>query len=133
MNAIEHATSIEIATKIATVVNLFQWRFPGLTADLAPWLDNVETRKFDDRNSLDLSFSFPERHLYCQCQNILLQIFLPTDARSLTIEMTGHDYLGLRWRFIHGDRAEFMGVSLPILDGKKRLREVCALTQVIFQ
>jgi len=38
MNATEQATNIEIASKIATIVNVFKNTFPEVSADLSPWL-----------------------------------------------------------------------------------------------
>lgn len=58
MNAAEQVTSLEMLSKIATIVNLFKAEFPEILADLNPWLNNSETKKFTDPSSLDISFHF---------------------------------------------------------------------------
>ena len=59
MNASEKATSLEAASKIATVVNLFKQEFPGVTANLHPWANDLETLEQTDPDSIDLGFNFP--------------------------------------------------------------------------
>ena len=61
MNASEKAISLGFVSKIATIVNLFQSKFSGATADLTPWLDDPMTRATLDTDSIDLGFHFP-RH-----------------------------------------------------------------------
>lgn len=48
MNAAEQATNLELASKIATVVNLFKSEFPDVRSDLKPWRNDPETRELVD-------------------------------------------------------------------------------------
>lgn len=59
MNAAEQARNIDVATKIATVVNLFKNIYPAASSDLKPWLNNSATRRLLDPDSIDVSFHFP--------------------------------------------------------------------------
>ena len=59
MNAAQKATNIELATKIAALVNLFKSEFPDAKADLKPWQNDVDTRELVDPDSIDIGFHFP--------------------------------------------------------------------------
>ena len=53
MNAADQAHSAELAQAIAAAVFLFQAAFPDARANLTPWRDDPETRRFDARDNLD--------------------------------------------------------------------------------
>ena len=59
MNAAEQATSIEFASKIATVVHLFKSELPDLRVDLKPWTNDSDTRSLVDPDSVDIGLHFP--------------------------------------------------------------------------
>ncbi|MEO0971325.1 MAG: hypothetical protein AAFX80_24175, partial [Cyanobacteria bacterium J06639_18] len=59
MNAALMATNLEIASKIATVVNLFKFEFPDAKSDLKPWTNDPETMELVDPDSIDIGFHFP--------------------------------------------------------------------------
>jgi hypothetical protein len=58
LNAVEQATNLEVASKIASVVNLFKTEFPNSKADLKPWRNDPETRELIDPDSIDIGFHF---------------------------------------------------------------------------
>jgi len=53
VNAADVATNLELASKIATVVNLFKLSFHK--ADLKPWRNDPETRELVDPDSIDIT------------------------------------------------------------------------------
>ncbi len=137
MNAAEQASSVEKLSQIAAVVNLFKSQFPDIVADLSPWVKNAETAKFDDPHSIDLAFHFPRRSFTCQSQTILLQIRLswPSESnlqRVTGIELSGHDYMGQQWRFATTGCKEFWGISLPLPETERKLRQFCLQVLTVF-
>ncbi|MBF2050446.1 MAG: hypothetical protein EDM05_004970 [Leptolyngbya sp. IPPAS B-1204] len=127
MNASEQATNVEIVSKIATVVNLVRFEFPDLAVDFSPWLNNAETQKFDDPNSIDLGFHFPGRSFACQSSSILMQIRLPDAQRSriAAVELSGHDHMGQQWRFATSQAEEFWGLAVPLPKAQTQLKQIC--------
>jgi hypothetical protein len=130
VNAAEQANSVEKVSKIAAVVNVFRSEFSEASVDLSPWVKSAETEKFDDPDSIDLSFHFPRRSFTCQSQIILMQIRLPSAVeanpqRVLGIELSGHDGTGQQWRFATTGHWEFWGLTPPLPDAKRKLRQVC--------
>jgi hypothetical protein len=137
MNAAEQARSVEVATKIATIVNLFKNIYPAASSDLKPWLNNSDTRKLLDPDSIDLSFHFPGVSWRLRVRSILFQIRLyqdPVDGnlKAIGLEASGHDYKGERWRFSTVDSWQFVGDTLPMEDGASNLREFSRQTLEIF-
>jgi hypothetical protein len=119
MNANEQATNIEMASKIATIVNTFRRTFPEVTADLSPWLmDDGQTAKLNDTDSIDIAFHFSTYSLSCRCYSILMQLRLHRDRPQATyqaigIEASGYDYCGQRWRFSTIGEWTFEGLTQP--------------------
>lgn len=129
MNAADKANSVEIVSKIAAVVNLFQSQFPEAAADLSPWVQNAETEKFDDPDSIDLAFHFPRYGWMSPSPTILMQIRLPRGGevdphRAIGVEISGHNYVGQQWRFATSGR-KFWGISLPFPDAEAKLKQIC--------
>ena len=137
MNAAEQAKNVDVATKIATVVNLFKTIYPAARSDLKPWLNNSDTRRLLDPDSIDVGFHFPGVSWRLRVRCILFQIRLyedPVDGdlRAIGIEASGHDYKGERWRFSTVDNWQFFGDTLPMDDGAENLRKFCRQTLEIF-
>jgi hypothetical protein len=137
VNAAEQARNIDVATKIATVVNLFKTIYPAASSDLKPWLNNSATRRLLDPDSIDVSFHFPGVSWRLKVRSILFQIRLyqdPVDGdlRAIGIEASGHDFKGEQWRFSTVDNWQFSGEKLPMDDGSANLREFCRQTLEIF-
>lgn len=137
MNAVEQAKTVEVTTKIATIVNLFKAKYPSARSDLKPWLNNPDTRKLLDPDSIDVSFHFPGVSWRLKVRSILFQIRLyedPVDGdlRAIGIEASGHDYRGERWRFSTVDNWQFLGDTMPMDDGAENLREFSRQTLDVF-
>ncbi|NMF59547.1 hypothetical protein [Pseudanabaena yagii] len=137
MNAAEQARNVDIATKIATVVNLFKTIYPAARSDLKPWVNNSDTRRLLDPDSIDLGFHFPGVSWRLRVRSILFQIRLyedpvEGDLRAIGIEASGHDYKGERWRFSTVENWQFLGDTLPKDDGAENLREFCRQTLEVF-
>lgn len=129
MNATEQATSLEMLSKIATIVNLFKASFPDTLADLNPWLDNSETKQFADPSSLDLSFHFIQYKNPYNCRCILMQIYLKRETltqqvRAIGIELTGHDCRGQQWRLSTLGSGQATGMTPPTSEGSRKLMEI---------
>ena len=137
MNAAEQAKTVEVTTKIATIVNLFKAKYPSARSDLRPWLNNPDTRKLIDPDSIDVSFHFPGVSWRLKVRSILFQIRLyedpiDGDLRAIGIEASGHDYRGERWRFSTVDNWQFLGDTMPMDDGAENLREFSRQTLDVF-
>ncbi|NJK49908.1 hypothetical protein HC931_18785 [Candidatus Gracilibacteria bacterium] len=137
MNAAEQATSIEMVSKIATIVNLFKSEFPDTLADLNPWIKNSETEKFIDPDSLDISFHFLRRDRACNSCCILMLIQLKRETltqqlRAIGIELSGHDCRGQQWRLSTLRNWELTGMILPTPEGSNKLKQVCHQTLKLF-
>ncbi|MBF2075634.1 MAG: hypothetical protein IGS50_17985 [Synechococcales cyanobacterium C42_A2020_086] len=127
MNASEQATTIDLVSKIAAVVNLMRSEFPDLAVDFSPWLNNSETRKFDDPNSIDFGFHFPGHSFSCQSRSILMQIRLPAagEDQSVAVELSGHCYTGQQWRYSTQGIEEFWGIAPPLSQTQLRFKQIC--------
>lgn len=136
MNASEQATSINIASKIATVVNLMRSEFSDLSVDLSPclspWLNSAETRRFDDPNSIDLGFHFPGCSFTGQSRSILMQIRLPDvgetqveGTQTVAVELSGHCHSGQQWHYATSGAEEFWGIALPLPQAQIQFKQIC--------
>ncbi len=102
MNAAEQAKSLEVASKIATVVNLFKAEFPDARSDLKPWANDPDTRELVDPDSIDIGFHFPGFSRSLQSRSILIQIrfhedLVTGDRRAIGVEVAGFDHRGKQW------------------------------------
>jgi hypothetical protein len=104
VNAAEQANSVELASKIAAVVNLFKAAFPDAHADLKPWLNDPQNHSWIDPDSIDIGFHLPGWSPRFQCRSILVQIRCHVDPqdhvrRAIGIEIAGFNHEGRRWQF----------------------------------
>jgi hypothetical protein len=130
VNAAEQAINLELASKIASVVNLFKIEFPDIRADLKPWRNDPETRELVDPDSIDIGFHFPGRSKSFQSRSILLQIRLYqdpiTDDRScIGVEVVGFDHSGKQWRLSTVDDWQFEGATKPEREAGEKLKHFC--------
>jgi hypothetical protein len=135
VNAAERATSLEITSKIAAVVNLFKAEFPDIKADLKPWANDPDTRDLIDPDSIDLGFHFPGWSRSFQSRSILMQIRFHADPvaqsyRAIGIEMAGFDHRGKQWQFSTIESWSFVGSAYPESAAAAKLKYLC---QQIFQ
>jgi hypothetical protein len=130
VNAAEQALTLETASKIATVVNLFKTRFPDAKADLKPWASDSDTQELVDPDSIDLGFHFPGRSRLLQSRSILVQIRLYQDPvtkarRAIGVELAGFDHQGKRWQLSTIQNWDFEGDTHPVPEMAESLRQFC--------
>lgn len=128
MNAAEQATNLELASKIATAVNLFKSEFPDARADLKPWANDPDTRELVDPDSIDLSFHFPGISRRFRSRSILVQIRFYGEAeerRAIGVEVAGFDHKGKQWQLSTIANWSFEGTTEPIPEIKDHLKHFC--------
>lgn len=130
MNAAEQATSIELASKIATVVHLFKSEFPDLRVDLKPWSNDSDTRSLVDPDSVDIGFHFPGLSRLFHCRSLLIQIRFYDDPESLGkqvigLDIGGFDHQGKQWTFSTIHQWSFTGERVPERGAGDRLKRCC--------
>ncbi|MBM0742108.1 hypothetical protein JOY44_10820 [Phormidium sp. CLA17] len=128
MNAAEQATSLETASKIAAIVNLFKAEFPDARADLKPWANDPDTREWVDPDSIDIAFHLPGFSRLFQSRSILLQIRfhadgLTSERRVIGVEMAGFDHRGKQWRLSTIESWLFEGRCSPVVQVSDRLKD----------
>ncbi len=137
MNAAEQATNLELASKIATVVNLFKSEFPDVKSDLNPWKNDPETRELVDPDSIDIGFHFPGISKSWRSRSILIQIRFYQDPinhyrRAIGIEVSGFDHRGEVWRLSTVETWTFEGESVPSPEVREKLKQVCRQILEVF-
>lgn len=130
MNASEQATNLELASKIAAVVNLFKLDFPDARADLKPWKNDPETRELIDPDSIDIGFHFPGRSKFLQSRSILVEIRFYQDSltdpgRCIGVETAGFDHSGKQWRLSTVEDWRFEGSAEPESETGEKLKQFC--------
>lgn len=137
MNASEQATNVELASKIAAVVNLFKSKFPDARSDLKPWANDRDTRELVDPDSIDIGFHFPGRSRLFQSRSILVQIRFYEDPivgsrRVIGIEAAGFDHRGKQWRLSTIESWSFVGSTCPATETGEKLKNFCRQTFELF-
>ncbi|GAB4371388.1 MAG: hypothetical protein Kow00121_12860 [Elainellaceae cyanobacterium] len=130
MNAAEQAIGLEVATKIAAVVNLFKSQFPDAKADLKPWANDPDTRELVDPDSIDIGFHLPGWSRSLQSRSVLVQIRFHDDPimntrRAIGIEAAGFTNLGQQWRLSTVENWQFVGATQPADEVKEKLKAFC--------
>lgn len=130
MNAAEQANNVVIASKIASVVNLFKAQFPDARVDLKPWTNDPETRELVDPDSIDIGFHFPGRSRLLQSRCILIEIRFyhdPVDKirRVIGVEAAGYDHQGQQWKVSTIENWNFVGQTQPELESAEKLKLFC--------
>ncbi len=130
MNAAERAAGLDLATKIAAIVNLFKVQFPDAKADLKPWKNDPDTRELVDPDSIDIGFHFPGWSRRFQSNSILVQIRFHRDALENTekligVETSGFSHLGQAWRFSTVENWQVAGQCQPADDVEQKLKVFC--------
>ena len=137
MNAAEQAIGLEVATKIAAVVNLFKAQFPDARADLKPWSNDPDTRDLVDPDSIDIGFHLPGWSRSLQSRSVLVQIRFyedPVDKirRAIGIEAAGFTHLGEQWRLSTVENWQFVGETQPLDALKEKLKLFCRQSFELF-
>jgi hypothetical protein len=137
VNAAEQATNLELASKIATVVNLFKFEFPDARSDLKPWTNDPETRELVDPDSIDIGFHFPGISKSWQSRSILIQIRFYQDPiselrRAIGVEIAGFNHQGEAWRLSTVENWGFVGQVQPSPEIGGKLKIICRQILEIF-
>jgi hypothetical protein len=137
VNASEQATNLELASKIATVVNLFKFEFPDAKSDLKPWKNDPETRELIDPDSIDIGFHFPGISKSWRSRSVLIQIRFYQDPinhsrRAIGLEVAGFDHRGEAWRLSTVENWSFVGESMPSPEIGEKLKQVCRQILEVF-
>ena len=130
MNAAEQAINLELASKIASIVNLFKAEFPAIRADLKPWRNDPETRELVDPDSIDIGFHFPGRSRSFQSRSILVQIRFYQDTLNdfrscIGVEAVGFDHRGKQWQLSTVEDWRFEGATEPEPEAGEKLKHFC--------
>lgn len=130
MNAAEQATNLELASKIASVVNLFKSEFPDIRSDLKPWRNDPETRELVDPDSIDIGFHFPGRSKSFQSRSILIEIRFYQDPLNgsqscIGVEAAGFDHRGKQWRLSTVKDWQCEGAIAPEPEASEKLKQFC--------
>jgi hypothetical protein len=130
VNASEQATNVQLASNIATVVNLFKFEFPDAKSDLKPWKNDPETRELVDPDSIDIGFHFPGISKSWRSRSILIQIRFYQDPinnlrRAIGVEVAGFDHRGEVWRLSTVDNWSCVGISEPSPEIEEKLKQFC--------
>ncbi len=137
MNASERAKGLNIATKIASIVNLFKAQFPDAKADLKPWRNDPDTRELVDPDSIDIGFHFPGWSRRFQSNSILVQIRFYKDPyeeeeKLIGLETSGFSHIGEAWRLSTVENWQFSGGYQPSDDVKQKLKTFCCQVFELF-
>lgn len=137
MNAAEHATTLEVTSKIATVVNIFKRSFPDAKSDLKPWANDPDTRDHVDPLSIDMGFHFPGWSRRYQCRSVLVQIRFYKDPetkekRAIGAEVSGFSHAGEQWRLSTVENWSFGGKAIPAIEPQQFLKDFCREVLQVF-
>lgn len=137
MNAAEQANNLQVASKIATLVNLFKSEFPDVKADLKPWRNDPDTREWMDPDSIDIGFHFPGRSRLFQSRSILVQIRFYEDPveqsfRAIGVEAIGFDHEGKQWQLSTIKDWHFVGATCPTPEMGEKLKQFCRQVLELF-
>ncbi|MEM1368354.1 MAG: hypothetical protein AAGG02_10115 [Cyanobacteria bacterium P01_H01_bin.15] len=138
MNASEQARSLEMASKIAAVVNLFKQQFPDAKSDLKPWRNDPDTREQVDPDSIDIGFHLPGWSPRYQGRSMLVQLRfyadpLETSRPLIGIEILAFNHKGVAWRLSTVQNWEIGGDYLPAQDVGERLKQFCRQVFEVFR
>ncbi len=137
MNAAEQANTLETASKIATVVNIFKRSFPDATSDLKPWASDPDTREQVDPHSIDIGFHFPGWSYRYQCRSVLVQVRFYRDPeskkrRAIGAEVAGFSHVGEQWRLSTVKDWCFVGTAMPAPEPQGALKDFCRELLMVF-
>ncbi len=125
MNAAEQATSPEVTSKIAAMINLVKQQFPRAKANLKPWTNDPDTQEWLDPDSIDIGFNLP-------AGNTLMQLRFH-ENRLIGIEALCFGPFGnQRWKFSTIGDWSFQGSTPPPPGFRHTLKQICQELFVLF-
>ena len=130
MNAGESVHSVARMRALASTITLVRLQFPAAQANLSPWRDDPQTRRWSETESLDLSFHFPGWSPRLECRSLLMQLRICAERgddqlRLLGVLMRGMTYDGERWRLATVGEWLPEGPHLPQQHQVKQLQQIC--------
>ncbi|NET17573.1 MAG: hypothetical protein F6K08_34515 [Okeania sp. SIO1H6] len=130
MNAAEQAKNFEVASKIATIVNLFKSQFPDVRVDLKPWMNDPDTLDLVDPDSIDIGFHLPGRSRSLESRCLLVQIRFYQDPiesyrRVIGVEVAGYDHRGEQWKLSTVGGWRFVGNTQPTTESAAKVKHFC--------
>ena len=130
MNAADQVDSVFSAHAVASVVTLVRQHFPEATENLTPWRDDPETRRWVEKETLDLAFHFPGWSPKLQCRTLFFQLSLSLEEdhsvhQLLGVIIRGMTYEGERWRIVTLGDWTPTGAYLPMEAPTRKLHEIC--------
>ncbi len=130
MNAADQVDSVYFAHVLASVVRLVRQHFPEASENLTPWRDDPETRRWFERDTLDLAFHFPGWSPRLECRSLFLQLNLTLGGdhsfpQLLGVIIRGMTYEGERWRIVTVGDWTPSGDFLPMKDQTAKLHAIC--------
>lgn len=130
MNAGESVHSVARMRALASTITLVRHQFPAAQANLSPWRDDPQTRKWSETESLDLSFHFPGWSPRLECRSLLMQLRISAERgddqlRLLGVLMRGMTYNGERWRLATVGEWLPEGSHLPQQQQVRQLQRIC--------
>jgi hypothetical protein len=137
MDAVNHAKTFGLTSKIAQLAILFHTEFPNVSTDLRPWLTDQQTQCRLDSNSIDLCFHFPKHDKYLHCDCILVLIYFSHELSLAScdlnkVEAIGFDGTHQQWQFSTVD-GEFRGTLLPEKPYQEKFRNVTSRIFELFE
>lgn len=130
VNAAEQAKNFQVASKIASVVNLFKSQFADVKVDLKPWMNDPDTLELVDPDSIDIGFHLPGRSRSLESRCLLVQIRLYQDpieaySRAIGVEVAGYDHRGEQWKLSTVGGWRFVGNTQPTTESAAKLKYFC--------
>ncbi len=130
MNAADQVHSLSFVHALASVVTLVRQHFPAARVNLNPWRDDPQTRKWTEKESIDLAFHFPGWSPRLQCRSLLFQLRLSSEVEEtapylLGVIIRGITYEGERWRLATVGDWQPTGSYLPHPTQTDHLKEIC--------
>ncbi len=118
------------ASALASALALVRKHFPAASANLTPWRDDPETRRWSESESIDLAFHFPGWSPKLQCRSLLMQLRIKrfrvgTVPYLLGVVIRGMTFEGERWRLATVGDWYPTGSHLPEPQQMAELHEIC--------
>ena len=137
MNAAEQVHSVASAHTMASAITLVRKHFPSASANLAPWRDDPETRRWCESETIDLAFHFPGWSPRLECRSLLMQLRITNELDELSpyllgVMLRGMTFEGERWRLSTIGDWMPTGTHLPQPAQMAKLHQICRDLFVLF-
>lgn len=130
MNAGEFVSCDEQLRTLASALNIVRNHFPAARPNLRPWRDDPQTQRWNEKDTLDVSFHFPGWSPRLQCSSLLLQLsfqthFFDPPSPLMGVLMRGMTLDGERWRLVSLGDWKLEGLYLPQTIERHKLQQIC--------